>query len=437
MIKYLNSKIFKRIFANAGILVSGSVISSLIGLISFALIARVLGTKLFGMLALVQAYAVIIDKLINFQSWQALIKYGTDSFEKKNYDEFKKLISFGFSLDFSTAILATIVGVTFPYLFGPLIGWQSDKIMMASVFSTIIIFNIEGTPTAILRIFNRYKPFAYKAMFTSLTKVILVMVGFFLKLNLWYFIIITMVSLVFGYLYLLIAGIKTLKKYTSDTNIFTIKYLFSMNENFSGIWSYIWTTNLHGSVRMVSSHLDIIIIDSILGSVATGLYQIVKQFSQIFNRISQPLYKAIYPELSKLWANNNKPEFKNVIKRFSLLGLIFGMSVWFVFLFFGKKIILITVGESYITSYSVLIWYFLGVVISVATFPVTPAFLAIGLPKVPFYTLIISTSIYLSSLYLSLKIWGINGAGYSYFIFFLSWIITLWLYYKKNIKLFT
>ena len=97
---FFKSTIFKKIFLNAGILASGSVISSLIGLVSFAFIARVLKSELFGVLALVQAYALIIDKVLNFQSWQAIIKYGSKSIIDDNIEELRDLLKFGFCIGY-------------------------------------------------------------------------------------------------------------------------------------------------------------------------------------------------------------------------------------------------------------------------------------------------------------------------------------------------
>lgn len=426
---------FKKIVFNAGILVSGSVSSSIIGLVSFTLIARKLGPELFGVLALVQAYAAIIDRLVNFQSWQALIKYGTDALARERRSDLKELLTFGFTLDLTTAFLATIIGVFIPYLISDWLNWSEEKTQMASIFSLIILFNIEGTPTAILRIFDEFKQFAFKEVGVSLLKLMLVLIGFFLNTGIWYFLLTIMVSMIIGYLYLIFASFQVLKKNNIELMHFFIFNSFSsIRKKYDEIWNFIWTTNFHGTVRMASLNLDIIIVDTMLGSLATGLYQVTKQFAKVFTQVTQPLYKSIYPELTKLWAKNMRVEFYSVVKKFSIFGIVFSFSSWLVFFLFGEKIIFLIVGADFTGSLNVLLWYLLGVVISISSFPITPAILAMGFPKLTFYSILFSTIIYFAFLYYFLFLFGLEGAGMANIVLYLTWLSIMLYFYRSRVR---
>ena len=59
---------FKRLFKNTGVLISGDTVSAVLGVLTFAITARALGTEKLGMLVLIDAYVRIVDKLVNFQS---------------------------------------------------------------------------------------------------------------------------------------------------------------------------------------------------------------------------------------------------------------------------------------------------------------------------------------------------------------------------------
>ena len=72
------NELLKRLFKNSSILFSGNLWVSILGLASFALTAKALGTEQFGLLVLVTTYVLLIDKLVNFQAWRALIKFGSD-----------------------------------------------------------------------------------------------------------------------------------------------------------------------------------------------------------------------------------------------------------------------------------------------------------------------------------------------------------------------
>lgn len=425
----------RKIAKNAVILASGSAGASAIGLISFALIGRILDPELFGVLALAQAYAMIVDRLVNFQSWQALIKFGSVEMESADKGRFRKLLQFGLLLDVGSALLACLIAVSMPWLIGSWLGWTPEKTEVASVFSLIIVFNIEGTPTAILRLYDKFSVFAKKDLITAILKLILVIVGYFLKFDFWYFVLVTMGSLVFGYSYLIIASFKLLKsqKISLFTQIGSVR-LREINSMFSGIGSFVLTTNLHSSVRLSTLRLDTIIVDYVLGSASTGLYQVSKQFTKIFTQVSQPLYKSIYPELSRLWQKQQLASFKNTINKFMLLGLGFGLFVWTVFFFFGDFFIAITVGPEYADSFGVTLWYMAGIVISVASFPLTPALLSMGDHKASFSVLVVATVVYFLLIFPLLKHQGLLGAGMSFFVFYLVWLATMLVVYIRRLK---
>ncbi|WP_187269503.1 lipopolysaccharide biosynthesis protein [Flagellimonas hymeniacidonis] len=432
---FFKSALFKKISLNAGILASGSVISSLIGLISFTLIARVLGSELFGVLALVQAYALIVDKLLNFQSWQALIKYGSELVVNKEISDFKDLLKFGFALDVFTAILATLVGFSFSFIIGYFLGWADDKTNLASLFSIVILFNIQGTPTAILRIYDDFKHFSISSVSGAVLKLALVFIGFIFGYGIWYFVIVTMISQITGYIYLLTSSILLLRRKKIYLNSCpTLDEIRCIPTRFKGIWSFIWTTNFHGTVRMMTLNLDIIIVDSMLGSAATGLYQIAKQFAKIFTQVSQPLYKSIYPELTKLWATKRIFEFKNVVKQFSFLSFCFGATTLLGFIICGKYIILWTVGAEYLEGLPTLLWYLSGVLVSMTAFPITPAVLAMGFPKLSFKALLFSTILYFVCFFVLVSLKGVIGAGVSYLLLYVFWSGIMIIFYFKYLK---
>jgi O-antigen/teichoic acid export membrane protein len=424
----------KRIALNAGTLVSGGVTSSAIGLVSFSLLARELGTELFGVLALVQVYAVIIDGLINFQSWQALIKYGTSFQLAGQRQELGKLYSFGFLVDAFTALLATLVGVTIPLLgLGEILGWDSLKATMASIFALGIIFNIEGTPTAIFRMHDRYRVFVVKSISAATLRLILIILGIYLDQSIWYFFYAILVSQILSYLYFTLTAIAFLRKLNIPLS-WPKMSLKEIRRNYPGILTFITTTNLHGTVRMMTLRLDTIIIDTYLGSAATGLYQVAKQFARVFTQVSQPLYKVIYPELTKLWEQGRKTEFILVVRRFCAFASFFGVIVWTTFYLFPEYIIFYTVGPEFNDSIPILTTYLIGVVLSVSNFPITPAILAMGYPNISFRVQLVSSVIYFIALFLLLKYFGVVGAGMAYAILYFSWILIMTATYHMIIK---
>ncbi|MEE3338732.1 MAG: oligosaccharide flippase family protein [Candidatus Latescibacterota bacterium] len=65
----------RRLLRNAGYLLVSRVLRDGVGLVALALVARHRGPGGFGVIALLQSYTFTINWLVNFQMWQAIIRY--------------------------------------------------------------------------------------------------------------------------------------------------------------------------------------------------------------------------------------------------------------------------------------------------------------------------------------------------------------------------
>jgi O-antigen/teichoic acid export membrane protein len=420
---WLRDNYLRRLFQNATVLLGGDVLSSVLGLLSLMLTARALGPEAFGILALVKSYVLIIDRLINFQSWQAIIKYGIETLEKRENSEFKALIKWGTLLDLTSAILGTLVAASVAYWAGQYFAWDGQTKKMAIVYSLVILFHLAGTPTAILRILDMFKLFSIQRVLVSIIKFVAILIVFLACGGLWAFLIVWMITEIVGHLILFIIAWREM--YRQGIMKTAGGKLRTITKRHTGLWTFAWTTNLHSSVRMSSREFDILIVNMLLGPAAVGLYKVAKQFSTIVGRLTDPLYQAIYPDLARLWANGHTREFKRLIFRAGIIAGCGAFLVWVAFILLGEYILQFTVGADYISAHSVLVLYMLATTIAVFGFPLHPAFLAIGRPRLSFSVLAISTCLYFIVLIPLIEGFGIDGAGLAYIVFYGVWAFCL------------
>ncbi|MDY6994898.1 MAG: hypothetical protein SVR94_20110, partial [Pseudomonadota bacterium] len=150
-----------------------------------------------------------------------------------------------------------------------------------------------------------------------------------------------------------------------------------------------------------------------------------KKFANIVNKLSSPLYQAIYPDLAKLWSQDNKKGFVKLGIQSAFFAGGIALTVWVLFLILGDWIIYVSVGSDYSAAYPVLIWYLLAIVIEIFAFPLQPAMLAMGYPKKSFYIHIITTVIYFVALFPLLLFVGLPGAGIAYLIYYVTWTLVM------------
>jgi O-antigen/teichoic acid export membrane protein len=428
---WFRDEIFRRLFINAGKLLSAGVVTGVIGVVVMVLSARTLGPENFGILALVIVYEQTVGKLFSFNAWQAIIKFGADALQYGNVIGFRQLIKFGFILDTTSAIAGFILAIT---LSAPIIYWLDWDFSIRELiilYSVLILFNINGTPIGILRLFDRFDILSFSIILASILRLIGVIWCVLTDQGLYGFVFAYLISAIIGQTYQVLSSIWVLWK--NRVGNFLPQSLFGINKNFSGIWDYVWTTNLNSTIRLVSRELDEILVAALTTPTALGLYKVAKQFSRALPLIVDPLYQSIYPELARLWTKNKVVELLSLIKRSTLIVCAFAVIGWVIFIIFGKWLIDIMVGVSYQDAYPTAVFYMFALVVALATFSFQPSMLAFGLPKASFTIQLIVTVIFLASLIPLVNTLGIIGAALSYVLYNLLWSLLMFVKIRRVI----
>lgn len=414
-----NDILLSRLAKNASVLFSGNVIASLLGLVSLTLTARGLGVEQFGMLVLVTTYVLIVDRLNNFQSWQALIKYGADALEHNRGSDFKSLIKFGFLIDGSTAVLGAVIAASASGIVGGWLGWSQEHIFMAAAYSLTVLFHVSGTPIAILRLFDKFKKIAIQQVYAAFIKLFGVTLAYLMDADLWVYLLVWALVDILGNTLLLYFAHRELRS-QQVTNIFQAS-VSSMSSRFSGIWGFVWTSNLHASVKLGLREVDIIMIGMITGPVGAGLYKIVKTIGSTVSKITDPLYQAIYPDLSNCVSKKNFDSFRHLIFAPMKPISIAAPPLILLFYLFGDHAIGFVLGEDFVGVYWPALVYLVGTLLAMITFAFHPALLALGKAHYSLLILITSTMLYLLLMYsLTIRI-GLLGAAVSYILFYIIW----------------
>lgn len=416
---WFRDDLFRRLFLNAGKLLSANIIAAILGLVATILVARALGPESYGVLALLLVYVQTIGTLISFNVWQAFIKYGSEALQANDRVGLCQLIKFGFLLDIGSAIVGTVVAIVLSQFVIAMLGWDSAVQPFLVLYSLLLLFALNGTPTGVLRLFDRFDLLSYTAVLTMSARLTGVVWCLLTRQNLYGFVLCYLIANIFGQLYQICAALLVLRKHNVGRIVF--RSLKCFRQRFPGIWDYVWTTNINSTIRMLSRLTDEFVVAALTSPAALGLYKIAKQFSLILSMLVDSCYQSIYPELSRLWAAGNARSFISLVKRTSLLigGIV--LCGWLGFIIFGQWLIVLTVGPAFQEAYSVIVVYMFALVIAACTFSFTPSMLAIGLPKNALKALIASTGVYIVMLPLFVNALGIMGASVSYVGFYFVW----------------
>lgn len=324
-------------------LMGGTLISSVLGFISIALVARSLGVTDFGVFALITSYALIIDKLFNFQSWQALIKFGAENVESNDYSENRKvtkLTGFCFSIDLISAVISFLVAVSFANLLIEYFVWGEEAALSLYIISLSCLFKFSSFGIGIFRLFDENKLQSKILSFSALFKTVMVLIAYLLNADIIIYACIWVGSeLLLNILNTIYALTLVRKKYQ--------KVELGFNKINSEIIKFVFWTNLSGAVDLPAKELDVLLVGILSNDSQAGLYKLAKQAMIMIGRLAGPLYQAAYPIQAKFVARN---EIKDVLKfttKVSFKSFYFSIAVIVISIIAMEPIINLFLGEAY------------------------------------------------------------------------------------------
>ena len=310
--KIKNDDFWKNLFKNSFWAFFGDASASAITFIISIILIKIIGSESYGILILAQSYMNIMDVIINIQSWRSTIQYGQKALVDGNDNELHSYVKLGCIMDISTAILCFIISILLPNLIGGLLHWSNEMILCSEIFAITIISHFAGTPTAILRLFNKYNLVALSKTLAAIFKITAIVAYYLItkNLNLVSSTIIFMLTDFIGNILLVIFAFYNYSKKYKISDIIKAK----MPKDAKSFISYTLWGTLSEIVDLPVQMIDVFIV-SILGNSTVAIYKIFKQIVGIISKVTSPIQQSILPQFSELSAKGNeKRGFEVVIK---------------------------------------------------------------------------------------------------------------------------
>ncbi len=402
--------VFRRIFRNAALLLTGRATNGLLGLATLSLSARGLGLEQFGVFVLLQTYVNVIMALATFQSWQAVIRYGAICIENKNTAAFQALLKFTTLLDIAGVVVGATIGYFGAPLLGPYLGWSYQAIAYAQPFSLLILFTVLATPTGLLRLYNRFDVLAWQAVVTPLFRLIGIGLAVLFAAPFWVYLVAWFIASVVGGAVLVFAGLREAARHGVLTGM-TFS-LHGITAPHGGIWRFSIFSNLHASLQIVTGQMSTLLVGMLAGPSAAGLFKIGRDVATAISKPAELLNQSIYPEFARLGSRNEWHDFKGLILRGVSVAGTGGLVVLAAAFFGGHLFISAFFGPDFVSAYLPLILLVATAGVTLCAFPMDPALYAMGRPSIPLrIDTVVILAIYLPMLVLLTQRYGPMGAA--------------------------
>ena len=428
--KIKNDNFWKNLFKNSFWAFFGDASASAITFIISIILIKIIGSESYGILILAQSYMNIMDVIINIQSWRSTIQYGQKALVDGNDKELHSYVKLGCIMDISTAILCFIISILLPNLIGGFLHWSNEMILCSEIFAITIISHFAGTPTAILRLFNKYNLVALSKTLAAIFKITAIVAYYLItkNLNLVSSTIIFMLTDFIGNILLVVFAFYNYSKKYKISDIIKAK----MPKDAKSFISYTLWGTLSEIVDLPVQTIDVFIV-SVLGNATVAIYKIFKQIIRIISKVTGPIQQSILPQFSELSAKGNeKRGFEVVIKihktilKYTLpISILVGVTSYF------------WLGKLYDMTYANY-WYILFIYLMIQTYALSyttihPFFITLGNMRINAIIEFTANIVYLIVSYILVRAMGLLGITIAFLIQILLNIFLKYFCIKKMI----
>ena len=432
LLRWYRDDLIQRLIRNAGYLLSGNLAAAGLGLIALALMARALGPEQLGLLALIEAYVRVVDRLIRLEPWQALIKYGADALEGERPEDFRSLLKFGVLVDAGGALCSAAVAIGFVVLAGPWLGWSEQTVQMAAVYGASLLFQLAASPIAVLRLFDRFGMFAGLEVAVAAARVALFGIAFLAGAGLWTFLLLVIALAVAHNIALALIAWRELRRQGHAG--FLRAGLAGIAMRFPKIWNFIWSLKASVLVRRSTGDLDTLLIGAFLDPGAVGLYHVAKRFGDATLKVGVPIQQVLFPDVARLWARREIRRLRRTVVQIDLItgglaaGVLAGVALNV------DLVLALTVGTQYVDAGILVVLQLIATTTALFGTALRPALLSMGLQVLLLKIVIVATLGFYLTLLTLLPMIGVIGASIAHIVLNTLWLVAACAAFARTIR---
>ncbi|MBL0071149.1 MAG: oligosaccharide flippase family protein [Bacteroidetes bacterium] len=313
-------------------------------------IARGLGAELYGIFAVMTAFIVTIQAILNLNLGAVVIRFGS---KYKTYGEINKLVSLIKVCTFASAVAASLVVV----VIGVLILFSYDSFIKTPGLGWYALFFAVGNSgtyfanvsRGALRLYYKFKANAKAQMLMDVAEVVLIILAlFFYPKNMYVFLVAVIISkLVFT----MVPVINAYKELYPELRDHIGSPMRLIQSEFKSIWQFTFKNSISQTMQSLINMGDVLLIGLWVGNpTQAGFYNVGKKMAFAILTITGPLANSIYPQLCLLYADKQIAAIKKMIIKLSVLASIPATLFMLVAFFFNQIIMTTVFGSEYLEA---------------------------------------------------------------------------------------
>ncbi len=289
-----NKGLFKKFLKQSFWLYGGMGIAQIAGVIDLAVLARSLTLVEFGQLALIIGYGSVVNALIDFRVWEAILKFFNEYFAAHDFGRALAVLRLCLAIDIGTGVVATAVLTLTAKPVARLLLDDPELADEIVLYGLMLLFTTtETTATGLFRVYRRFDLLGLKDGLGSVIRRSLSIAA----------------ALTFGSLHavvvaLMLGGLIEALLFNGLAYRLTRQQLGKVTGHtplapgeLKRILSFVLGTNVLGTLKLLTEHGDMLLLGWFGGPAVTGVYKVALSATQLHYKLKIPITTIAYPEI--------------------------------------------------------------------------------------------------------------------------------------------
>jgi len=399
-----------RVYRNAAKLLGGKAVAGVIGLGYLSLAARTLGAGDYGVLVLINFYALLVGNFCVLQGWHTLVRYGSKELMADAPKDFERLFGFTARVEIASGIVSIALAALGAHWAGHLFGWWPPALdALAAVYALAIISNMQTTPAGVLNLLGRFDLLSIQQTCGPIIRLFGALLAWALDGGLPGFVLAWLAGSIIEGLAQWLFAFWALRQRGFELSLW--RSGSGVRARYPGIWRFLIMNNIDIGLTDASNRVTPLAVGALLSPAATGLYHLALRIGMVLQQPVLVLTRTVYPELAALAARGEHAAMRRLALRTGLIAASAGLGVTAVFIFGGKPLLHLIGGSGFEAAYGLLLLIALARTVHLLGFPFNSAVVAAGQPNVTLRINLAVTLTLLPVLFWLLRNTELYGAG--------------------------
>ncbi|TXC72939.1 lipopolysaccharide biosynthesis protein [Sphingomonas ginsenosidivorax] len=396
--------------ANLGHLLGGKVAAGLMSLVYLVLVTHRLGAADYGVLVLVNAYAVLLGSVVAFSGFHGVVRFGGLALEAGDRAGFARIVRCMAVVELACGLVAILVAAAFVPLVGARLGWSPDTIRIAIPYSLAIIATVRATPQGLLQIAGRFDLIGLHHAVSPLIRLIGATGIWFAGGGLTGFIAVWLVAAIAEGLAMWGLALVAWRRLAPDQPL-RGPWRGALRDT-PGMTRFVLITNFDITIRELAPNLAPLTVGWLLGPAAAGLLALAQRATSLLAQPTALLSQASYAVLAAQVARGDLSGLRHTVWRSAGVALTVAIPIVLVLAIGGDRLLVLLGGASFAGGTMLLILIATARAAGLASAPLAAGLTALGLPGRSMTVGLVTSLALYPALPLLLWMLGTDGAGW-------------------------